>query len=230
MTFLEKYQKGEFQTVYEDINNLGQDAFSSSNFEQVSAVLHETFRRVQHNLQLIHDELRKLDYRFLADKYDDANKPFVLPPTNIEDALDELNQRVDPKFVPLSLQFFYRYVGAVDFTWDWESFPEIPWEGSDPVVIVSVGYLLDWIGDYVGSDDMFIGPDDLHKDNISGDAYYLSLSKYPVVDNLITGYDLLFIDYLRMTLDNSGFAMADKSDNAELQEFCKSLRPRLLPI
>jgi hypothetical protein len=47
MTLYDKYIKGETKQVYQEIYNLGQDAFHKENFTQIVEVLTETFERQQ---------------------------------------------------------------------------------------------------------------------------------------------------------------------------------------
>lgn len=230
MTLLEKYLNGDGEAVYKEIRDLGSDAFSPAILEEVNAVLNETFRRVRDNLEVIYQELQKTGYQFLANKYEDNDKPLVKSAPDIEDQLQLLEKKAYPMFFPLSIQFFYRYVGGVDFTWDWESFPDIPWEGADPLVIPPINFLLDSIDDGGVRSEAYLCPDDLQKDNVSGDAYYLCLADAPVIDTQVSSYDLEFIQYLRLTLQNGGFSMADQCDYPSLDAFSAQIRSKLSPI
>ncbi|GAA4333397.1 hypothetical protein [Flaviaesturariibacter amylovorans] len=230
MTLLERYRNGDFQKVHNDIRLLGRDAFRPANIDQVHPVLDETFRRVRHNVELVHRHLRDTGYRFLADSYDEGSKPFTPPHPDTEAQLAELARRVAPSHIPLSLQYFYRHIGSVDFSWDWESVPEIPWTGADPLVIAPLPVLLEELDLYSGDHELWIAPDDLVKDNVSGDAYYLSLYPYPVVDGNISGHNLPLVEYLRRTFENGGFSRADEYDYPGLQELIDTIRPQLLPF
>ena len=75
MTLYERYINGETSTVYEEIEQLGQTAFNSDNFGDVEKVLVETFTRVRYNLEIIHKELKEINYNFKADFESNSNKP-----------------------------------------------------------------------------------------------------------------------------------------------------------
>ncbi|MBK7307649.1 MAG: hypothetical protein IPI88_11865 [Chitinophagaceae bacterium] len=135
--------------------------------------------------------------------------------------------------IPLSLEYFYRIVGSCNFCWDWESNPDIPWEGADPIDIPPITTLLsDLIYDDYDRDDILLGGDYLQKDNVSGSCYNIQLTPSVSVDSLFLheNWDIPFIEYLRITFDNCGFSMADQSDYDDLDTFCDRVRPLLKEI
>ena len=230
MTLLEKYLSGQTETVYDEIYSLGSKVFEPVYFQQVDDVLTETFKRVQFNLSVIHEKLRAFGYKFLADEYDDEDKPFVAETGNSEKLILEFEQKVSPYYIPLSLKYFFKFIRTCDFTWNWNQEPIIPWEGADPIVVPSIKFLLEcFVSDYCNG-VIPISSDNLHKDNISGDCYYLELGESPIVDSTISGYGLKFIEYLRLTVSNCGFTSANECDSDSLKDFCRSVQPSLLPI
>ena len=95
--------------VYNDIYSLGHSAFEPDNLSQIHLVLNETFKRVAFNLNIIHHELVKIDYKFVADiKYDWQN-PVLAPGPNVDFLLEELKLKIkNSGQIPLSLEFFLR--------------------------------------------------------------------------------------------------------------------------
>lgn len=230
MNLLARYLNGEHKEVYDEIQSMGVRAFEVEHSQQIAVILQESFRRVQFNLNIIYEELKNIGYSFLTDSFDPEDKPFVLPPLDNDSLLSELISQTDPKNIPLTLQYFYKNIGGVDFTWNWEDNPEIPWEGSDPIVVVSLKYIIDWSNDDPDKDELYVGPDTLHKDNISGSGYYISLYDTPKVDGFFSGYDMSFMNYLRLTFENCGFSNAHNCDYTTLRKFCDRVRPKLLEI
>ena len=231
MTLLDKYLAGHSEAVYDQIYSLGAGAFEPEEFKEIDEVLNETFKRAQFNLTTIYEKLRTVDYKFLADTYEDPyDKPLVLPNDHYEDLINELERKVTPYYIPVSLKYFYKYIGACDFTWDWKRKPDIPWEGADPIVIPSINYLVEGLEEGSYQDELALCPDNLQKDNVSGDSYYLELGSSPIIDSVISGYNLKFIEYLRLTFLNCGFSAANECDSKSLREFCQDIKRRLLPV
>jgi hypothetical protein len=231
MTLYERYIKGDRIEVYNDIYNLEQTAFHPDNFNQVELVLKETFKRTAYNLNIIYQELKAIDYLFVKDVKHDWQIPYLPPYPNNDELLSKLKAKIsDGWFLPLSLEYFYTYVGGCNFGWDWETDPDIPWEGADPLDIPPIPALLEMAGedDYEG--DILMTGDYLQKDNISGSCYTLELPQSPSIDSVFSGYDIPFIEYLRLTFDNCGFTMADQCEYESLEAFCERTRPKLIPI
>ena len=90
MTLLDKYLKGNFKEVYNEIYSLDQEAFEPSNFTQIDLVLKETFRRVSYNLDIIYKELKKINYLFTSNPKYDWQIPLVTPNINVEKLINEM--------------------------------------------------------------------------------------------------------------------------------------------
>lgn len=249
MTFLERYIDGQTKQVYEDIDALGTAAFLPENFPEIERVLTETFRRVAGNLAVIYSELKQTGYLFKTDPVYNFEKPLhhPLPDTGI--LLDKLDLAVAPfGFVPLSLKYFYRIVGGVNFAWDYETNENIPWERADPVQVASLDTVVSevtgtwWrkeMQQYVddknsGTAFLELSADELHKDNISGGpAYALQITKQLSVDSLFMNEpnDTSFINYLRICFAYGGFpGMAGRPVNESFQAFLEKIEPRLQMI
>jgi hypothetical protein len=231
MTLLDRYINGEINEVYEEIYALEQEAFNEDIFRQVHLVLGEIFKRVAFNLDIIYKELQKIDYLFVRSIKYDWQRPRLGPDPNTEALLSELKRKIkDCGHLPLSLEYFYRLVGSCNFCWDWETNPDIPWEGADPIDIPPLKDLLKVVYDDYDNEDILISGDYLQKDNVSGSCYNIELTPAPSIDSLFLGWDVPFIEYLRLTLDNGGFSRAFECNYDSLNSFCNSVRPQLQKI
>ena len=234
MTLLERYLKGETIQVYDDLYELGQEALSPNNFTQTDLILKETFQRVKFNLGIIYNELKAINYHFYSDIKDDWQKPLLSPVPNVEFLLLEVKSKTkNCGHIPLSLEYFYKIVGSCNFCWDWESNPDIPWEGADPIDIPPINtFLNDFIYDDYENNDIILSGDYLQKDNISGSCYNIELTESISVDSLLLhdNWDIPFIEYLRTTFENCGFSMANQCDYDDLDIFCNRVRPLLKKI
>ena len=232
MTLFERYLRGEQAEVYAELYSMGEDALSQSNFIQTDLILKETFNRVKYNLEVIYNELKQLDYRFYSET-EIQKLPLVPPETDIDKQLVDFKARIaNEKNLPLSLEYFYRIVGTCNFCWNWIKNPEIPWEGSDPLEIPPVSFLNECISDNYDSSDILLSGDYLQKDNISGSCYKLQLTSELQIDSLLLHecWDIPFIEYLRITIFNCGFSMADQVGDSDLDSFCTRVRPLLQKI
>lgn len=234
MTLYDRYLQGETTEVYNQLYLLGNDALSLVNMQQTDLILKETFERVKYNLGIIYNELRAVNYQFSSDMQYDWNIPLVSPDPNVDMLLSEVRRKLgDCGHIPLSLEYFYRIVGGCNFCWDWETVPDVPWEGADPIVVPPITTLLSEIiyDDYDG-DSILLGGDYLQKDNVSGSCYVLELTPRQSVDSIFSPgiWNIPFVEYLRITFDNCGFAMADDCDYDDLDSFCDRIRPLLKKI
>ena len=231
MTLLDRYLKGATIEVYDELNSLGEEALSPGNFIQTDLILKETFKRVKFNLGIIYKELKNIDYQFVSDIKYDWQKPLQAPDSNVDFLLSELKSKIKGAgHIPLSLEYFYKIVGSCNFCWDWESNPDIPWEGSDPIDIPPIKDLLEMVDEDFDGEDILITGDYSTKDNVSGSCYNIELTSSRLVDSLLIGWDIPFIEYLRLTFKNCGFTMADQCDYDSLNSFCNTVRPQLLEI
>jgi hypothetical protein len=247
MTFYDRYINGETETVYTDIDKLGQDAFLPDNFADIEKVLTVTFERVAYNLEIIYQELLKINYQFKTEFKFNFEKPLIKPLNNTDKLLTKLDKSLNAfGFVPLSLKIFYKVVGACNFAWNYEINEDFIWNCSDPIQITSLDdlvsevtdkdYLLD-LKDYFEEDgfvSLELSADYLHKDNISGgQAYSLKLTEKPSIDGqlLYEEHDTTFINYLRICFDSCGFSrITNANHNNDFQAFFDNVKPRLKKI
>jgi hypothetical protein len=239
MTLLEQYKNGEMKEVYAEIQKLGQNAFLPEKFPEIEAVLIETFERVAYNLEVIFTELKEIGYIF-------SDRPFHKPLSNTEKLLEKLdNAVIDYGYVPLSLKYFYKIVGGVDFAWDYEVAETFLWDMADPLQIHSLDEIVLYVTNkywkedvqYYIDDEEFgfavleLSADDLHKDNVSGGSpYSLKITPKPSVDSDFVNeyHETTFINYLRICFDYCGFP--GNPDKDSYREFVTRVRPKLKQI
>lgn len=250
MTFYNRYINGEDgKSVYSDIYNLGQEAFSVKYFDDMQSVLTETFNRVVFNLEIIFSELKNINYAFKTEFQFNFERPLLRPLPDTDELLVKLDNTIrNFGEIPLSLRLFYKIVGSCNFAWDYEHRPEMFWECADPIQINS----LDDIVNYVSNNDwkeylsetleddnsqfpyLELAADYLHKDNISGGLpYSIQLTKQPSVDSLFLNEpnETTFINYLRICMENCGFSrITDPEHENDFKEFFAKVKPQLKNI
>lgn len=148
-------------------------------------------------------------------------------------------------YVPLSLQYFYKIVGGVNFGWDYDTNENLIWEMADPIQVVSLDDLVDEVQDeywhesmqeYIADGDtehafLELSADCFHKDNISGGpSYALEITKLPAIDGHFMNepHNTTFIDYLRTCVEYCGFpGIAKPGTKNDYQAFFDKVRPQL---
>lgn len=206
----------------------------------VHSVLMETMNRVAYNLSIIHTALQQINYCFNQKPRHDFQYPILKPNWRTNIRIRKLEKAILPLgYMPLSVKMFFSVVGSCNFGWDYESDPQIPWEGADPIQISSVRDLLseakdlepDEEGEFVG---LPLSADYYHKDNISGGPpYCIELTAKPQIDSRFFNeeHDTSFINYLRITMENCGFSRAYAvADLPDFIDYCKKVKPLLKPI
>lgn len=248
-TFYAKYLAGETQAVYKDIEKLGDQIFTKSLYKDVDKVLTETFKRVTHNIQIIHRDLKNIGYVLHDDDKNNFNKSLHPPLENTEQLLKKLDQTTHKLgHVPLSLKYFYRIVGGVNLVWDHDKKDSLMWDMADPLQVISLDALLEYIDNDHWQQDMQmlmldnpkqgayldISADDLHKDNISGgQPYAIALTPKPAVDStlLFEYHNTTFINYLRLSFQNCGFINIARDDcDNDFHDFFARVKPQLKAI
>jgi hypothetical protein len=200
MNYLERYQSGQYEQVWNDLQNLGADIRTDQHYTQAQAVASETMRRVRRNCEKIASRLQKMGYVF-GTFPDGTRRSYRMPPLTPPSArmhadVEELEAEAGP--LPLSLRTFWQEVGSVDFVGMHPAWPD----GLDPLVVdPPEGPLSDLFED---ENEIFaaLAPDDLHKDNVSGgDPYGLTLPN-PAADFafMYERHELLFVPYLRLAI------------------------------
>ena len=200
MNYLERYQNGEYEQVWKDLQALGEDIRKEPYHTQAREVAAETMRRVRRNCERIISRLRAWGYVFGT--YPDGTRrsylgePLTPPSDDMQADRQELESEAGP--LPLSLVTFWEEVGAIDLVGMHPAWPD----GLDPLVVDPPEGALSFLFDE--GDGLFVGlaPDDLHKDNTSGgDPYGLELPN-PSADFLFMyeRHNLLFVPYLRLAI------------------------------
>jgi hypothetical protein len=213
MNYLERYKNGEYEQVWKELQDLGDNVRSEPYYTQAQAVATETMRRVRRNCERIISRLHKLGYVFGT--FPDGTrrsytvKPLTLPSTRMRANCEQLESEAGP--LPLSLIAFWQEVGAIDLVGMHPSWPV----GLDPLVVdPPEGPLSDL---YEESENVFVAlaPDDLHKDNTSGgDPYGLQLPNSSAdFMFMYERHDLFFVPYLRLAIVRwGGFPGLDGRD------------------
>jgi hypothetical protein len=249
MNLYERYLRGETISVYNKIDKLEHNKLNIEQKKEIEKILNETFQRVAFNLEIIHKELISIGYLFKTNYKFNFEKPLHGPIENTEFLIKKIDTAVRPfGFVPLSLKYFYRIVGGVNFVWDFETDEKMMWEMADPIQVASIDSIVeevmneDWkedIQQYVDDEDfgcafLDLSADDLHKDNVSGgQAYAIVITKKQQIDAKFMNEpnETTFINYLRICFDNCGFpGMTGTNINPDFQVFCNKVRPQLLKI
>lgn len=179
MSFYQRYLNGEYSQVYADIARLRQKAFQPEAAAEIDRLLTETFRRVLHNANIVAETLPQFGYRF-----NQWRDNVITPPLpDADEHIRRLVQAVQPVgFIPLSLQYFYRIVGEINFIWDYDEYPEIVWEYADPLCVYGIDFVLEevenedneWLEctrELLAENPKYpiglpFSPDDYHKDNV----------------------------------------------------------------
>lgn len=247
MTLYDRYINGQTDQVYQDILNLEQTAFLPAYLPDIDNVLTEMFQRVAYNLDIIYVELANINYIFKTEFKHNFDRPLHKPLPDTNFLLDRLDEDVKPfGFVPLSLKYFYKIVGGVNFVWDYETNDKLMWQLADPIQIASLDaiveavtdkYWLEEMQDAVDEEDipyLELSADELHKDNISGaEPYSLELTGQPSIDSLFLNEpnNTTLINYLRICFDNCGFPSIQRPNYGnDYQTFFDKVKPQLKQI
>lgn len=200
MNYLERYQNGEYEQVWTELQDLGASIRNEPYYTQALEVSAETMRRVRRNCEQIISKLHTLRYVFGT--FPDGKRrsytvaPLTPPSPKIRADCDELESEAGP--LPLSLVAFWHEVGAVDFVGMHRAWPT----ELDPLVVDPPEGPLSEL--YDDDEEVFISlaPDVFHKDNISGGGPYGLELPNPSADFLLMdeGHDLLFVPYLRFAI------------------------------
>lgn len=221
MTFLERYQNGDYRLVWAELVALGEVVREAPLFDDAMAVARETMRRVRHNATLVRQRLITLDYRFVR-----PNQVLSAPEPM---QLAHLEALIGP--LPLSLRAWFEIVGGVDFRGshptlcscyrDDRLLPEFrPHDDgdehaalfpyyADPLYFWDVDEALDLVADEDARSAIstwFCVPVWFGKAGVSGGVYYLDLPSTGM-DVRLQGepHETTFVGYLRTAFEWSGF-------------------------
>ena len=244
-----KYIDGETELAYKELLKL-EDRINDSNvMYEIDKVLTEIFSRVEYNSEIIFKELKKINYCFWGNSALNTLWPIRKPRPNSEKLLKTLEVKVKQfGYLPLSLKYFYRIVGSLNFTWNYQENESIKWEGSDPLQVIAIDDIIEivteihWeaeMNEYLKDKEhktafLEISGDYLHKDNISGGPQYsLVITKNPSIDSLMLNMPekIGLIDYLRICFENCGFYRnSHLLSNKEYIKFVNKVKPKLKKI
>ena len=216
MTYLERYEAGQYVEVWKELSELGEAVRGTAVIADATAVARATMERVATNVNRLVERLLAQGFEFGV--YPDGTRVPTTPTaiaspdaTSLAD-LEELESLAGA--VPLSLKMFWQVVGGVSLIGrtrgGWPQY-------SDPLCVVSPRAGIVDFRDYGATQvhgaarETFlcpIAPDVLHKDNVSGGAPYSIGLPNTRADGLVHDewHGVDFVPYLRMAiLDWGGF-------------------------
>jgi hypothetical protein len=237
-TFLERYQNDEHEQVWDELLSYGDMIRQEPVFSDAMAVAHETMRRVRHNIELLAQRLRRIDYKFR-----DPAKVFVPPPDDTPAKIAEIEQMAG--LMPIALRAWYEVVGSVNFTGhhlnylDFFELAPLP----DPLVVYSIDHALetckDWHKSRAGDpvERLYcvpVGSGEYEKAGIGDQQPYEIVLPNESVDALLlhTWHRTTFVNYIRISLRWGGFAgFADPNTRpANIETLMNTLTSDLYPI
>ena len=107
-SYLERYQKGEHEQVWQELTALGVKVYEEPLHTDAYAIATETMRRARHNIELLIGRLGELGYAF---QFPDD----IFVPTKAEFLKDMETFEQDLGLVPLSVRAWMEQVGRVNF-------------------------------------------------------------------------------------------------------------------
>ena len=108
MSLLSRYISGEYEAVWDEINGYGDLSPDTPRYKEVSEVVEETMRRVRKNIEILYKKLLDIDYRFV-----EPDRAWMPVDSDITEDIAELENMCGG--LPLSLQYWFKLVGGVDF-------------------------------------------------------------------------------------------------------------------
>jgi hypothetical protein len=243
-TLVQRYQRGEFEQVWQEIRLQGN--IEGEYRREVLEVAEAAMRRVAHNADLIAERLRAVGWRALLAKYADLRTP----PKQDDQAIFSRIAEISGAPVPPALLAFWRFVGGINWVWDYEMNGqpdlgfELPSMEHDALCIyppATLTYLLkEWIHQKEGCHpDLLhpyridLAPDYLHKASYSGGSPYCVEVPFLGADPLFADerHELPFLDYLRLAFRWAGFPGLDQhADRPDVQDFVARFGQGLIPF
>ncbi|MBI5034215.1 MAG: hypothetical protein HZB51_27150 [Chloroflexi bacterium] len=229
MTYLSRYQKGEYERVWKELLALGARVRQDAVYPDALAVARETMRRARANIDLLIPRLREIGYLFEAENPDKPIYPdaVFMPPSDSGRAFIEQIEKSAGVF-PISLRAWYDVVGSVNLMGKHPGirfFEDEPL--ADPLVVDPISdYHLDLLADWeadrdeVGEDESYrleIAPDEYHKAKITGEApYSIALPNASADARLLDEWhNTTFVNYLRSTFRFGGFPGFERLPDGE---------------
>ncbi len=204
-SYLERYRAGDCERVWTELVGMGEAVRRAAVLADAVAVARETMARCRSNIERLRERLLKLGYQFK-----EPAQAFVPPRKDVLQQIAGLESRVGP--LPLSLCAWYEIVGSVDFR---GSHPAWRVEYPDPLFVAPADYILEyddenwWRGRY----RVYIAPDPLHKEDVSGGPPCTIFLPNATVDAPVEQerHNTTFVDYLRTCFRWGGFLGWDES-------------------
>jgi hypothetical protein len=246
-SYLERYEKGWCEEVWLELTALGPAVRQEPIYSDAMAVARETMRRIRHNLEVLVERLRTLDYRFACEYEDRPYQPFELRDPDGNNALNAAEQHYG--LLPLSIRMLYAEIDSIDFRGyhpKLSQYSEAGWTTDDDAPFTDPLYLapFDPMEDTVeGVDEeamphlgrfatIWVMPDTIMKANASGGPPTKIVIPNPAMDTHLISVDwggLLLVSYLRLSFKWGGFAgfsyqpEAAKAAQAELDFLTRDL-------
>ena len=225
MTFLERYKNGEYIQVWQEMYDLGDIGINHPQYDDVVAVVIETMRRVRHNVEILHQRLKTMNYRFV-----EPSRAYSPPSNNIDEQVERLDKIIGG--IPLALKYCYTIVGEVDFRGSHPKLANYHYDGNlthfkphdnndnfpyyaDPLMFDGIESSIEWAEDtkeIVTNGELFETPNWLclpdwyHKAGVSGGTYDFTLPSRRVDTKLKNEpHDTTLVDYLRIAFKWGGF-------------------------
>src|SRR5262245_7775914 len=185
----------------------------------MSTTFDKIMRRTLGNLEVLHDRLLSMGYRFSH-----PESALLSPSPEVEDEIRFLEAHIGE--VPLALTMFYRVVGSVDFT---GAHPE--WEGCeypDPIVVYPLSDAVSEAKEYLelkspeeeywaSNSGIFrvpIAADYYHKEDVGGGMWYGV--EFPNRNDdpelLEEWHHTTFVGYLRLCFEWGGFSGLERAE------------------
>jgi len=207
---LQRYLGGDSAGVWRDLTALGAAARLELYYGEAVEVASETMRRARRNVELIVPRLEKLGYEFAG--YSPVFEPAGESAAHDLDAFEEEIGGV----LPLSLRYWYQLVGPVNWMgWHEALNPKKGPHCGDPLVMdpyrESAEDAARLFGDPEGGlpleFDLWLAPDALHKNNVSGGSPYAMRVPDASADaNLLYEWSAdTLVSYLRRSFEWGGF-------------------------
>src|SRR5687768_17494569 len=100
MNYLERYQNGEYEQVWKELQDLGEDVRREPYQTQAREVAAETMRRVRRNCERILSRLQAMGYVFGTfpdgTRRSFSMKPLTLPSARMQADIEELESEMGP--------------------------------------------------------------------------------------------------------------------------------------
>lgn len=212
-----RYERGERDEVWRELQTLGHEALDSAGREDVEAVARSMAVRARHNVDLLVSRLSEAGFEFRSNDDERLTRPAHVPPTSDAGALvDWMERTFGP--IPLTVAAWIREVGDVWLVGDHPDWSDS--ELADPLVVEfeASAYVDVDIRDHhraehrhlLETDDdspfhIWFAPDDFHKANISGGEPYGIQLPAGAVDGWCPALDRFFVDYLNDAFSAGGF-------------------------